>query len=174
MKRAAVSFLLLLCVGAVYAQKAANPHSKQVTDQANRMAKALMAKDLNTFSTYVLPAVMKAAGGKDAMIKGMKKSMADMAKSGQGFIAMRIETPSALIDTAGTLQCTLPETVRMKTDQGIVDNHTTLLAVSLDKGKTWKFVDLAGPDALLQLRGMMPSISKRHVVPAAKMEIANG
>jgi len=155
---------------AAQAQNVTNPYSRQISEQANKMAKALMNKDLNTFANYVLPAALKASGGKETLIKFMKKSMADMARNGEGFIAMRVELPSALIDTAGTLQCTLPETVRVRTAQGVVDNHTTLLAVSADKGKTWKFVDLAGPEALLQLREMMPTISTKHMVPAGKME----
>lgn len=162
---ALLGFVLLVSACA----KKDNPHSDRILEQANQMGQTLIKKDYQNYLSFVSPAVTNAVGGRATMVELLKQSTAQMEAGGYSFKAITFGEPGKIIDTANTLQCILPETLKMGTPEGDLLNHTSLLALSTDKGKTWVFAEVT-PAKMAQLKSILPAVSSTHVVPESRTE----
>ncbi|MES2703006.1 MAG: hypothetical protein V4649_10220 [Bacteroidota bacterium] len=143
--------------------------SRAVSEQADRMGKLMLAKDFVGFVKYMNADVLKMIGGKEKVITTMRSGTTDMKKKGFSFNSVTFGKPSAIIDTAGTLQCILPEQLRIHSPQGDMINHTSLFALSKDNGKTWTFTEV-NPELQSQLRQIVPVMSSKLKVPPGRKE----
>ena len=89
--------------------------------------------------------------------------MAAMDQQGSRIVAAWIGEPGAFIDTAGELQCTVPQKMALQFETGKLVTETTLLAISPDKGQTWYFMDAADRD-ITTMRTKFPNLSSRLVL----------
>lgn len=157
----------LLSTGYCMAQtkKTVNPVSAKVKAAAKKMDVALVQKDFLTFVSTTYPAVVKMSdGGLDKMKDDMAKQVASMEQSGTTILDAWPGEPSALIDTAGELQCTIPQFMKLKIGGGMLTTETTLLCFSPDKGSNWYFID-ATDKTLGDWRKVFPNISSKLVLP---------
>jgi hypothetical protein len=160
-----IPFLLLTPV--ILKAQVADPRSI-ARAEAEKMGKALVGKDYNTFLKTTPPlAIQHTEGGKEAMLQELKKQIEEMDANGVKILRAWPGQPSRLVDTAKELQCTIPQYMELKVDGGKVTSETTLIAMSPDKGKTWYFIDVAGKP-LSEFRELFPTLSSKLVIPAPK------
>lgn len=151
--------IFLLLIGtAAFAQQAT-----VVRKQAEQMGQALLNKDYKTFVQYTYPTILKQMGGADKMARSIRKQMEDMQKSAT-ILSVSYGQPSAVIKEGNELQCTIPQEMVVKLQQGKVKSTSTLLAFSADKGEHWYFVD-AGDRDIAAVRATLPNASKKLVIP---------
>ena len=132
---------------------------------ASRMGGALVNKDFNKFVETTYPKVLTIIpGGKSGLIKDIRKQLANMAAQGTSIIKLWPEQPSKMIDTAGELQCTIPQNMLMKINGGTIKSTTTLIGLSPDKGSTWYFIDATDKN-MTSIRSQFPNISSQLVIP---------
>ncbi|MCD6063933.1 MAG: hypothetical protein K0R82_1844 [Flavipsychrobacter sp.] len=141
-----------------------------VKKAAKDMGIALVKKNYNSFIKTTYPKAVEATqGGHDQLIKELKGQLNQMEQEGTTVVAMWPGEPSKFIDTAGELQCTIPQSMTMKVPEGKLTTHTTLIALSPDKGKTWYFMDTADR-SIRKMRELFPNISTRLVIPKSPDE----
>lgn len=128
--------------------------------QAADMVNALISKDYSKFTDYMLPKTIKDAGGKENVVELIKETMEDQASKGIYFIKAEIGEPTSFIKVAKELQCTLSETLTLDVTGGTLVSISTLIAVSSDGGKNWKFLDTAN-SSLDNLRKSYPNLSSK-------------
>ena len=153
---------LLLFSGLSLAQSLTEAQQRtNVKEQAEKMGKALLAKDLKTFISYTYPRVVESMGGKEKMEEFMKKQMAD---GGPDFQSITIGEPSRFILSKHNIQCVVSQTFVMKSGEGTISATSSLIAFSGDGGNNWTFIDVSTHD-LKTLRKLIPEISSKLVIP---------
>lgn len=164
MKTVYLSFLLLIHY-TVYGQNT-------IRSDAQKMGKALVEKDYDTYVNYTYPKLMKDMGGREKMKETISKQMEDLEKQGIKILSVTYDEPSVIIKEKKELQATLPQHMQFESSNGKVTAQTTIIAVSQDDGMHWYFVD-PGERDLETVRITLPNLSKKLVLPPAapvKME----
>lgn len=169
MKKILLPCFVFLLTNSAFAQtKKPNPLDAKVIAAAKQMDNALVKKDYATFMKTVYPQVISnTEGGAERMEKELQAQLEGMEKSGNSITAAWPGKPSKMIDTAGEMQCTLPQFMNMKLPNGMLTTETTLICLSPDKGNTWYFID-ATDKPLEQWRTVFPNISCRLEIPKPK------
>ena len=153
----------ILLSAAAYAQvkpAAANkPLVAAVKATAKKMDDALVKKDLKTFVKTTYPKVVEQTeGGYDKLATDLENQINSMEAQNNKIISAWTGDPTNFIDTAGELQCTVPQYMKIQLVNGTLTTQTTLMGFSPDKGKTWYFID-ATDKSLDAWRKVFPNIS---------------
>lgn len=133
------------------------PKLKAAHESAKMCAEATVKGDVEKLISLTHPAIVKLAGGKDAMLKVLKKSLEDMKTQGFKFNESKVEPAKSMIKGESGLYCILPITSKMSIQGKKITINTFLLGVSADDGKTWTFLDgNGGEDSLRQVLADIP------------------
>jgi len=141
--------------------------STSIKVQAMDMATALMKNDFTTFSKYMHPNIISFAGGKEKMKTKMDSAYAAMKLFGVSFKRYWIGDPGEIVSYNNQLQAVLPESTVIKTPLGELTAETSLIVISMDKGKNWYFIDTNVYKAD-KLKTILPGISPKLNIPPQK------
>lgn len=134
---------------------------------ANEMAKAVIAKDVDKIAGYLPPKLLAEAGGKEKMMIARDTINKMMQQFGAEIKKVTIGEPAKVIFYKNQLQTTIPQTTEVKFMSGKIIMESTLIAISEDKGMHWYFVD----NAIYRgekLKSALPDISPQLVIPPMK------
>ncbi len=164
-----IVFLFAVTTFSANAQKSAlNVHRPTVKASAKRMNDALVKKDIKTFVKTTYPKVVEQTdGGLTKIQSEMERMIESIEKSGSKIVSAWPGDASSIIDTAGELQCTIPQYMKMRLSNGLITTQTTLIGLSPDNGKTWYFID-ATDKPLSQWRTVFPNISSKLIIQPSK------
>ena len=167
--RISICTILFLTISfGVYAQGNLNKFKPAVKSAAKRMNDALVRKDIKTFVKTTYPKVVEMTeGGLTKIQSELEIQIATIEKSGSKILSAWPGDATAIIDTAGEYQCTIPQYMKMQLVNGALTTQTTLIALSQDKGKTWYFID-ATDKPLNQWRNFFPNLSSKLIIFPAK------
>lgn len=164
MKRFALALVLFFVVAT---DGRAQNISSVARGQAMEMVRALQKKDFTTFSKYMHPKMLEMAGGTDKLIRQMD-TMNVMAKQfGAEIKAVHIGVPGKIVNYKKDMQMVIPETTELTSAFGNVELETSLVAISSDGGKNWKFIDTSMTN-VKELKKTMPDLSPELVIPPMK------
>ncbi len=136
---------------------------------ADRMNHGLVNKDYDAVISTTYPkAIEMARGGRERMLEVLQTQMNALEKQGNKIVAAWIEDPTPFIDTAGELQCTVPQKMKLQMEEGKLTTQTTLVAISPDKGATWYFVDASDRD-IHAMRTVFPNLSSELDIPKSPL-----
>ena len=141
-----------------------------VRQQANSMGNAFIKGDYETFEKYTNPAIVNAMGGKSRMTAVLVNSANDMKAKGMVISGITVDSPSKIVKSRSELQCTLKQHTTIKLNNGTVIATSTLIAISLDGGKNWSFVDTSNKDAST-MRKMLPNLSTAIIIPPEQQPV---
>lgn len=157
-------YTLLLSISIVSVSIAQTPE-QTVLKQANDMGQSFLDKDYDTFASYTYPKVMQTMGGKDNMIKNLKRSFDGFANEGIVFLKMDYSAPSKIVTVEdGSMQCTLIQMIEMKVKGGKLTSQSCLLAISENKGENWYFLDTSGYNHPT-MKTLIPNLSDEIDIP---------
>jgi hypothetical protein len=143
-----------------------NP-AKAITATAEKLNKAVLTQDFKTFAKHTHPVIIEQSGGEQKFIEMMEKGAKEMKAAGVQLLSITNGEPGKIITKNGELQSTLPQVVEMRVPKGHVKSKTTLIAISKDQGKTWRFVDTFNSDLKI-LQSAMPNLSNELVIPPSQ------
>ncbi len=167
MRRILLTGLFFCGTGSVFAQADIQKLKPAVKAAAKKMNDALVKKDLKNFVVTTYPKVVEAtAGGLDKIEKDLEQQIKNIEAAGTTIASAWPGEVSNIIDTAGEYQCTIPQYMKMKMKDGVLQTETTLFALSPDKGKTWYFID-ATEKPLDKWRQAFPNLSSKHIIKPA-------
>jgi hypothetical protein len=141
--------------------------STTIKVQAMEMATALMKNDFASFSKFMHPNIISFAGGKEELKSKMDSVYGAMKLFGVSFKRYWIGDPGKIIKYKDQLQAVLPESTVMKTPFGELTAETSMIVISMDKGKNWYFVDTNVYKAD-KLKNILPDISPKLIIPPPK------
>ncbi len=156
MKKFSTLVLLFVVINSCIGQ--VNPYSKTILKQANKMADILIKNKFKSFAKYAHPTVIRMMGGEEKMVATMKEGLKKMTANGTIISGVNFAEPAELFTVNNELQCTIAETLLMNVPGGKLIAHSTLIAISNDQGKNWKFVDTSGK-SLEDMKKNFPTLS---------------
>lgn len=162
-----ITGILLCSTTSLFAQTDIQKLKPAVKAAAKKMNDALVKKDLKTFVSTTYPKVVESTtGGLEKLEKELESQLKNIESQGTTITSAWPGEVSNIIDTAGEFQCTLPQYMKMKMKDGVLQTETTLFALSPDKGKTWYFID-ATEKPLDKWRQVFPNLSSKLVIKPA-------
>ncbi len=135
--------------------------------QAMEMARALVKNDFTAFVEYMHPKIIAFAGGKEKLKNNMDSASDAMKQFKMEFKKILIGDPGPVISFHDQLQCVIPETTTIQSILGELEAETSLIAISMDKGKKWYFIDTNIYKAD-QLKKALPDLSPDLKIPPQK------
>ena len=134
---------------------------KNLISQAKVMAAATTKKDFGKVADLTHPVVIEINGGREGMISKTSKLMEKMDEAGYSVEVVKIGDPIDVVNENEKIFATIPQEVVMKFPSGKIISKSFLLAISIDKGEIWKFVDGQGiTNKELKKRLLVPSVLK--------------
>ena len=124
----------------------ASPESDTAKKQAQRCADAQIAKDYGTVIGFTHPALVKAAGGKEALRKALEAAMKQVAEQKITFEKTVIQSAAEPKKVGKAMVSTLVQEVTLRTNAGKLTQESTLLGYSFDEGRNWVFADTGEMD----------------------------
>ena len=158
------SFFVILILSVVFKNISAQPLSTVIKTQAIDMGRALINNDLPTFQQYLHPQVILQAGGAEKMKMMSDSAIAIFKQFGGSIKRISYGNPAAIVNFKKDMQTTLPQTTYITTSFADIELESILIAISLDKGKHWYFID-SQLYATESMKQKMPSLSPDLVIP---------
>lgn len=141
-------------------------YHKALLAQADTMGRHLVAKDYSAFLKYIYPAALKMGGGERAMMDLLGKNDRELSNKGLRIQNITFDSPTEPVRKDKELQCSVQQHIDLKTKTGRLDIQGTLIAISMDEGKKWYFIDTSDKD-MRQMRAAMPNLSSQLYIPTA-------
>ncbi len=132
--------------------------------QGNKMANELLNKNYEAFAKYTYKPIIDMAGGEKQIVEIIENGMKGIEAEGLFFTKCSIEKPENIIHINEELQCTVFETIEMKTPKGRMVTKSILIGISIDNGQNWTFIDTSNKD-LQKLKEVLPNLSDKLVIP---------
>ncbi|AXG74903.1 hypothetical protein DVK85_11965 [Flavobacterium arcticum] len=166
MKKILLLFTFLLSVTTIQAQSENDNIDTVILTEADKMGKAFVAAEYAVFAKFTHPTIVTMMGGEEKMISEIARSFDLIKEDGVSFEDISYGVPSEIIQYEGQLQCTLPQMIEMKVDGGTVTANAVLIAVSMDNGVNWYFIDPTGND-IATMRKIIPTLSPLLKIPVS-------
>ncbi len=151
--------ILVLTFSLSYSQTS-NP---DLNSQLQLMRKYFLEKKYNDFLNFTYPKVVEMMGGKEKSIQATKASIEKMGNEGFAFINITFKDPSKFVKKGNETQLTITQQLLMKTPKGNILSDYTLIGISNDNGKNWKFIDTSGKSKEIMLK-YFPNLSSALVI----------
>ncbi len=104
-------------------------------------------------------------GGKAKMVAEMQATMKQMKAQGVQFQSATIDNPSDVVMKNSELFAIVPFSLVVSVPQGTATQKLFMIATSMDKGRTWTFVDGGNVDPRT-LRDLLPNFPPTLKLPA--------
>jgi hypothetical protein len=138
--------------------------------QAEEVGRAAVNEDHARMSELTHPVLVDKFGGRAAFVKKLESIAAEM--KGQGFRLKKftIGEPSQMFQAVGEMYAIVPLEVALSGPRGATGKQPSyLIAVSPDRGASWKFIDGAGfRGDRSKLKELLPSFPEQLQLPAAQ------
>ncbi|WP_175623519.1 hypothetical protein [Chryseobacterium schmidteae] len=161
MKRTVILiFLIFLFIPNIFK---AQTNNQNLNSQLQLMRKYFLEGNYKQFANFVHPEVSKMIGGKAQMVKNTENTVNKMKNDGFSFIDLKFKNPSKFLKKGRETQFTITQEILMKTPNGKILAEYTLIGVSGDNEKNWKFIDTSGKSKEA-MRKYLPFLSKDLII----------
>ena len=171
MSQISIKFLFLsvacICFFKLYSQPSQinqSVLSQAVTVQSNQMATLYKLGDYKGYVKFIHPVIVQATGGEAKMIELLTAQNAQIKSKGIVIISIVFNPRSEIVISKNELQCTISQHTELKPAKGRIITYTTLIAISTDNGKNWKFIDTSNKD-IAEVRKTFPNLSDKITLP---------
>jgi len=161
------SFILTLILGFTFAGiiAAQNDFSKKILFDSGKYANAIIDKDIAGIINYMHPNIVKMGGGDEFMKTQIEQQVNVYSDQNISLTNIVFDKPGEIVKAGSELHCVIQQTQILKMGEKDFENKGNLLAVSLDQGESWKFVDLAQYDTE-SLKLFLPNFNEALKIPA--------
>jgi hypothetical protein len=138
--------------------------------QAKELNEAFGKRDFARFVDLIHPKVVEMAGGRERMIADMTKELKQMEAEGVVILSSESGTPAQFVRDAGAIYAVLPTTTKTRTQTGVFQSESNMIAVSNDEGANWKFIDASGQNNG-ELNKLIPGVADKLKLPPDKTPV---
>ena len=170
MKQLFIRIFILMIIGTCYSQNKtvdSSNYSDIIKEQAETMSQFLLKKNFKSFTQFTYPKLVEMMGGEQKMIETLEKASTQMEADGTAYLNVTIGEPSRVLSFQNEMQCIIPQTLEIKVPNGRVLTKSSLIAISIDNGKSWYFVDTSGKD-IQTMKKVLPNLSEELIIPVKK------
>lgn len=152
-----IKFNSLVLVLLVITVNATAQHAITIKENAEELVTATVNNDFKVVVKYTYPALVKMMGGADKMISVLTKGFETMKAQGAAFKGGEIGEPGKILNTGDKLFSVVPEKLIMESNGTKFYITSSLLAISLNKGVNWYFLD-GGNMTDTQIQQLFPEV----------------
>lgn len=167
-KNCLVKHLILCFTFSLFAVLASYGQVRNASDnlkrQAHKMGAAFLSNDYKTFAIYTYPLILKSMGGTTRMADVLKKTTNEMKEQGMSFNNITFDEPSTIVKSGKELQATIAQHTEIKLSLGRLVSTSTLIAISMNNGINWTFIDTSNKD-IVTLKKMIPNLNPTINIP---------
>jgi hypothetical protein len=167
--------IMSMAIVLVGVQKAPVDTAKESAQKlAKACAEATIKKDLAKVIDLTHPMAVAAMGGRRTAIKIAEEELKKAEQDGVKMLSVaEVLLPKKIYPSAKAHYCVVPVSFHIKVDDSKYLLRSALIGISIDAGKTWKFVDISlGEEAVRKLLPDMPKEldfpPKAEAVPESK------
>ena len=141
--------------------------SNNIKSQAEKMVTVFKDENYSSLLDYTYPKILEIAGGKEVLESMVKQMMDDMKADGVFVDSATVGEPGAVFEAGTELHSTITQTVYMKYTGGRMISESTLLAVSMDAGSNWYFLDIKQLTPAMKTQ-FFPEFNPELIIPEPK------
>jgi hypothetical protein len=137
-------------------------------EQAEEVGKAARDDDHERMADLNHPKLVESLGGRAMFIRLLEKTAALRARRGLHIEEVVIGEPDQLAESSGTLYTIVPMETKVSGPKNLsISQSSFLIAVSTDRGKTWKYLGAAGVEVDREkLKQLLPGFPDELKLPA--------
>lgn len=129
----------------------------------DKMKFLFLNKSYKGFSTFVYPKVIQMYGNEEKMIEITKSTILKMENDGFKFVNIYFKNFNEAIAKNNELQSTFTQVILMNSPKGRLIEEYTMIGISSDKGKSWKFIDTSGYNEKL-IQNNFPNLDEKLIL----------
>ncbi|MFD2583896.1 hypothetical protein ACFSR6_15455 [Pedobacter vanadiisoli] len=168
MMKKTVSILLLLFVGQfAFSQQNVIANARRT---AQLMIDNYLKKNYENYVDFLYPTEIKYRGGKDKFVSLLRANDEISNSINIKTVSQKIISTSKVYQAGKELHCAISVENKSSSDMGTTILRTTLLAISADKGKTWKFIT-TGDKTPTQVHKMVPKFNEDLMWDAGSFKV---
>lgn len=164
MKRIILSISVLLVPIVSFCQT-----EKQLTikTQAELMVNAFIKEDYDVLLDYTYPKIFEIAGGREIMKELVVQMLGEMKAQGMTVDSAKVGEPGEIYTAGNELHAVIPQFIYMSLPDGKLSSESSLLAISMDNGANWYFLDVK--QLTPELKALFfPDFNNALIVPEPK------
>ncbi len=154
-----LTIIILLGIQFSYAQTS----DERINQQLNEMKNSFMKGDFEKFIEFSHPDALKKFSSKEEAISFLDANFKLMESNNIKVLDIQFKEPSPIITYNNELQFTIQQAISLKTPNSKRIENSTLVGISVDNGKTWKFIDTSGKTSE-SVFNTYPGLSKELVI----------
>ena len=116
------------------------------------------------------PKVIEMAGGREKMLAAMNKELKEMESEGVVLLSSTSGAPTQFMHDSGSIYAVVPNTLKVKAQDGIFQTDGSMIGISADSGANWTFIDASGKDRS-ELKKLIPGVADKLNLPPAKAPV---
>ena len=128
-----------------------------VRNEVTIMINAMIKSDMATLADYTHPKILASFGGREKAIETMNMGVAEIKSKGLSFRSASIGKIGKFYTSGKEVYCVIPHDIKLDTEGGYFSSISSVLGISQDQGKTWKFVS-AGTIGRDRLKVIFPEL----------------
>ena len=140
---------------------------KNIEQQFVEMSNAYLKGNIPAYVDFMYPKIVERAGGRDSTIKLIQVLVQTLNSTGRQIKSINYGNISEILKAGKELHCIVSQTIEMTRPDGTDIMETSVLAVSGDKGKNWKFLDVSGAN-VKALKEIFPDFNDKLQIPEKK------
>lgn len=121
------------------------------------MLNAMLKNDMGTLVDFTHPKIIASMGGREKAIVTINTGFAEIKSKGMSFRSASIGKIGKFYTSGKEVYCVIPHDITINTERGYFSSLSSVLGISQDQGKTWKFVS-AGNIGRDKLKIMFPEL----------------
>ena len=139
-------------------------HATTIKAAAMEMGNALAQKNSKKFIEYQHPVMIELAGGEDQLRTISDSALKVFEQLGGRVSKINYGNPSEVIVHKKVLQSVIPQTLILTSFIADIEIATSLIAISEDAGKNWRFID-TNLFSVKEIKSAMPELSPALIIP---------
>jgi hypothetical protein len=168
MKRITFALTSILMISIIMISCTSQESMKQnVEKQFAEMSDAFLKGNVPVYVDFMYPRIIERAGGRDSTIKLINLMIRGLNEQGREIKSINYGNISDIVKAGKELHCIVSQTLELRRADGTEILETSVMAVSGDKGKTWKFLEVSGVN-IQSLKQIFPDYNEDLKIPDKK------
>lgn len=153
------TLILIIIFNVSYSQTT----NTNLNNQLQLLRKYSLEKKYKEVLGFTHPEVIKMFGGQEKMIQMTTAQLKKMENDGFSILDITYKEPSNFFKVGKETQVTIRQEILMKSPKGKILGGYTIIGISKDDGKNWKFIDTSGKSKEMMLK-YFPNLSPEIVI----------
>lgn len=148
-----------------------NEEKKNIENQFIAANNFLLTENYKEFCKFSYPSVINKYGGEEKVIEALKSTSNELKKNNYKITDIQYSKPTKFVVNANELQTSFYYDMTIETPNGKMIRRNSTVAISIDNGKNWKFIDTEGKSKDIVIENF-PNVSNELIIREGGVKMA--